>query len=77
MPDLPRPIPVQLNPPGPWIVPAADAFLGLAIDPLTAQAQLRFVLLGRVELHIPLTNIAYQSLKDILVKAPDAPDANE
>ena len=77
MAHIPLPAPVQLDPPGPYVVPTVEGSVGLGLDQDTGQSQLRLALQGGTELRIPLTNAAYQRLKDLFAKAPDAPEYDQ
>ena len=63
----PQPKLVRLEPPGPYITLVAEGFLGLAISPSQGSTQmLRFVLSDGLELHLPLSDTAYERLEDQL-----------
>ena len=77
MTRLPLPVPFRLDPPGPHVAPTAVGSPGLVIDLATGLSQLRLILVGDIELRLPLTNEAYQRLKDMFRLAPDAPGYDE
>jgi hypothetical protein len=67
---IPQPKPVQLQPPGPYVLPVADSFLALALAPGTGPVQqLRFVDAAGAEFHVPLSQRAYNKLETELLGA--------
>ena len=75
MPQPSIPKPVQLEPPGPYETPAAEAFLGLMVSRGRPEAQVCLVLQGGIELRIPLDQEAQEKLRRALNALADDQDS--
>jgi hypothetical protein len=62
MSNLPLPEPVQLTPPGPYVLPTAEVFSNLGFAQGQLPVQIRFFAPGGLELHLPATERFLQQL---------------
>ena len=75
MPTTHQPKPVRLDPPGPYVTPAAIELLGVVTATEVSPAQLSLRLSHGVTLYIPLVQRGWEDLRKILSEqAPEHPD---
>lgn len=68
------PMPVQLNPPGPYETPVVQAYLGVEFAREESPARFRVLLENGVELYLSMTGEAVKDIREALKQYPETPN---